>query len=269
MITYISLRFETNIGAKVHRSILEELFGEDNIYTIDLRPRNQERKLRYICYGKYKNPLDRIFRWIQGNTMYISNKIINEICNIIGESKSELVFLENSNFGSLVKKIKTKYPNIKVICFYHDIDADLYRQWSKESNWVGKIENKIGIKQEMLSQRYSDIDIVFNKRDAQLYEKYYKNKPNYIIPLSSYKVDLNETFLEMKPSAGSDRKKLLFVGSKYYPNLEGIRWFYKNVIPGLNNKIQINIVGRGTEILRSEMDDSRVHVLGTVDDVFQ
>ena len=64
-------------------------------------------------------------------------------------------------------------------------------------------------------------------------------------------------------------KKLLFVGSKYYPNLEGIRWFYKNVIPGLNNKIQINIVGRGTEILRSEMDDSRVHVLGTVDDVFQ
>lgn len=46
MITYISLRFETNIGAKVHRSILEELFGEDNIYTIDLRPRNQERKLR-------------------------------------------------------------------------------------------------------------------------------------------------------------------------------------------------------------------------------
>ena len=92
MITYISLRFETNIGAKVHRSILEELFGEDNIYTIDLRPRNQERKLRYICYGKYKNPLDRIFRWIQGNTMYISNKIINEICNIIGESKSELVF---------------------------------------------------------------------------------------------------------------------------------------------------------------------------------
>ena len=269
MITYISLRFETNIGAKVHRSILEELFGEDNIYTIDLRPRNQERKLRYICYGKYKNPLDRIFRWIQGNTMYISNKIINEICNIIGESKSVLVFLENSNFGSLVKKIKTKYPNIKVICFYHDIDADLYRQWSKESNWVGKIENKIGIKQEMLSQRYSDIDIVFNKRDAQLYEKYYKNKPNYIIPLSSYKVDLNETFLEMKPSAGSDRKKLLFVGSKYYPNLEGIRWFYKNVIPGLNNKIQINIVGRGTEILRSEMDDSRVHVLGTVDDVFQ
>ena len=138
MITYISLRFETNIGAKVHRSILEELFGEDNIYTIDLRPRNQERKLRYICYGKYKNPLDRIFRWIQGNTMYISNKIINEICNIIGESKSELVFLENSNFGSLVKKIKTKYPNIKVICFYHDMMQTCIGNGAKKATGLGR-----------------------------------------------------------------------------------------------------------------------------------
>ena len=39
--------------------------------------------------------------------------------------------------------------------------------------------------------------------------------------------------------------QVLFVGSKYYPNIVGIKWFYKNVLPKLNNNIIINIVGRG------------------------
>lgn len=269
MVIYISLRFETNIGAKVHRSILSELYGEDNIFTFDLRPNTPHKEDNYICYGKYKNPFDRIVRWIQGNSMYINDKIIHEICNVIRNTNSELVFFENTNFGKLIKKIKKEFPSIKVVCFYHDIDADLYRQWNRHGNLVSVIENNIGIKQESLSQKYSDIDIVFNERDAKLYRKHYKMDPNYIIPLSTYKPNLLEPFVNAKPVPPNAKKKLIFIGSKYYPNVEGIRWFYKNVLPGLNDRIELNIVGRGTEFLRKEFTDSRVHILGTVDDVFQ
>lgn len=269
MVIYISLRFETNIGARVHRSILSELYGEDNIFTFDLRPNTPHKEDNYICYGKYKNPIDRIVRWFQGNSMYINNNIICEICEVIKSTNAELVFLENTNFGKLIKIIKSKFPKTKIICFYHDIDADLYRQWNRHANLANIIENNIGIKQEAISQKYSDIDIVFNERDAKLYRRYYKTDPNYIIPLSTYEPNLQDFFLNAQPSSANAIKKLIFIGSKYYPNVEGIQWFYKNVLPGLNDRIELNIVGRGTEFLRKEFTDSRVHVLGTVDDVFQ
>ena len=63
----------------------------------------------------------------------------------------------------------------------------------------------------------------------------------------------------------SDIMQVLFVGSKYYPNIIGIKWFYKNVLPKLNNNIIINIVGRGTEILKKELTDCRIRIYGSVD----
>ena len=44
-----------------------------------------------------------------------------------------------------------------------------------------------------------------------------------------------------------------------------IKWFYKNVLPKLNNNIIINIVGRGTEILKKELTDCRIRIYGSVD----
>ena len=269
MVIYVSMKFETNIGAKVHRSILEEFYGKENIFVIDLRPRTYERRENYVCFGKYKNVFDRIHRWIQGNTMCISNRIIDEICRLVKETNAELVFFENSTFGNLIRKIKRMSPQTRVVCFYHDIDADLFRQRNKRGRLQDKIEGNISIKQEEVCQKYTDVNIVFNHRDAKLYEKYYGKKPEYQVPLSSYIQDLDKEFVNMSPSSEDDKKKLLFVGSKYYPNVDGIRWFYKNVLPGLNNQIELNIVGRGTEFLGTEFTDNRVHVLGTVDNVFQ
>lgn len=268
MVIYVSMRFETDIGSRVHRSILEELYGRENIYVVDLRPRKYEKKENYICYGKYKRISQRLHRWAQGNTMNISNRIIREICGIVRRTNAELVFFENSTFGNLVREIKRRSPRTKTVCFYHDIDADLFRQHRKRARLRDKIEFTIGIRQEAVCQKYADIHIVFHDRDAGLYEKYYGKQPDYRIPLSSYIEDLDEEFLKMPPSSKDARKKLLFVGTKYYPNVEGIRWFYENILPELNENIELYVVGRGMEFLSDEFTDKRVHVPGTVDDVF-
>ena len=63
--------------------------------------------------------------------------------------------------------------------------ADLFVQWSKRENWMGKIECKLSIYQEKLNQKYCDVNIVFNQRDAQLYQKYYGAMPDAIIPIST------------------------------------------------------------------------------------
>lgn len=262
MILYVSKRFETNIASQVHFKILEEKFGRDNIFVVDMRQFEAKREERYVSYGKYKNKIDRIGRWLCGYTMYYSPAIVKDICGIIEKYSVQLVFIEDSVFGSLVKRIKENYPDVKVISFYHDLGADLFVQWAKRGNILGKIECKLSIYQEKLNQRYCDINIVFNKRDAMLYKKHYNKQPDAIIPISTPVPTFDDlpSYYEK-----SDKKHFLFVGSKYYPNILGIKWFYENVLPELNDNIVIDIVGRGTEVLKNELTDSRIIIHGGVD----
>ena len=130
MILYISKRFETNVAARVHRGFLEEKYGKENIFVIDMRPNKEERRDKYICFGKYKNKIKRIGRWIQGNTMYQSKKIINEICEIVRKYNIKFIFIEDSTFGNVVKEIKCRYPETQIVTFYHDIAVELYAEWA-------------------------------------------------------------------------------------------------------------------------------------------
>lgn len=269
MILYVSYRFEKDIGSVVHLNILKELYGSDNVFVVDLRMDEPKSAKNYRAFGKYKNKLARIFQWVQGNTMYISNNTIREICKIVDDNNIELVFIEDSVFGNLAKAIKKHFSQIPIIAFYHDIVADLFRQKSRQSkSLLTKIECAVAIKQEKLQQKYNDINIVFNDRDTKLYKKYYSQEPDIAIPLAAYVPKLENNYMNSE-NKSNDIKHLLFVGAKYWPNIVGIRWFYKNVLPSLSDNIVVNIVGRGTEFLAEEFTDSRVKVYGTVDDVFE
>ena len=62
-----------------------------------------------------------------------------------------------------------------------------------------------------------------------------------------------------------DKKHILFVGKKYYPNLVGFKWFVDNVLPSLTDNIQVDVVGRGLEELRNAYSDPRINVIGGVE----
>lgn len=63
------------------------------------------------------------------------------ICKTIKERNIKIVFIEDSVFGNLVKKVKQEFPKVQVVTFYHDIKADLYPQWmKKERNIISEIE---------------------------------------------------------------------------------------------------------------------------------
>lgn len=132
MILYISKEIDDNIGARLHQRAIRNIIGEKEVFTIYLSPAiNQVKQTNYISYGKYKNKTERIRRWLQGNMMFISNGIIDELCNIIKDNDIKTVFIEDSVFGNFVKKVKSIFPDVKVISFYHDIKANLYKQWNK------------------------------------------------------------------------------------------------------------------------------------------
>ena len=266
MILYITKLEKGNIGADMHYKALCDIFGRENIFFINLSPTEKECRLQnYISYGKYKSVLDRVHRWMQGNMMFISNDIISEICEVINSNSIKTVFIEDSVFGNLVKKIKNRCKECKVLSFYHDVKADLYKQWmDNERTLKSKIEYTIGIRQEYVNQKYADINIVFNERDAKTYQVYYGKRPEVILPLPAPVPSISHDIMN-SITEKDDKKHILFVGKKYYPNLVGFKWFVDNVLPSLTANIQVDVVGRGLEELRSEYSDPRINVIGGVE----
>ena len=266
MILYITKLEKGNIGADMHYKALCDIFGRENIFFINLSPTEKECRLQnYISYGKYKSVLDRVHRWMQGNMMFISNDIISEICEVINSNAIRTVFIEDSVFGNLVKKIKKNCKECKVLSFYHDVKADLYKQWmDNERTLKSKIEYTIGIRQEYVNQKYADINIVFNERDAKTYQVYYGKRPEAILPLPAPVPSISHDIMN-SITEKDDKKHILFVGKKYYPNLVGFKWFVDNVLPSLTANIQVDVVGRGLEELRSEYSDLRINVIGGVE----
>lgn len=266
MILYISKRSKYDIGSVTHFQALKDIYGEENVIYIDFNfsmpPKNEKN---YICYGKYSGRVERLKRVIQRNTMIINNEIINNLCNIVKAENIDIIFSEESTLGAFYKQVKKTKKDVKIITFYHDIGADLFRQWRKQPGLLNKIENSLSIYQEKMCVKYGDYNWVFHQADFNKFNKFYGFDPDVMIPLAS-PVPAAIKRIQDKEDIQSDKvKKLLFVGSSYYPNVIGIRWFVKNVLPELDKNIQLIIVGRGLEFLKKEFQDSRVNVVGTVE----
>ena len=270
MVLYIAKRSLVDIGSVTHLQALTEIYGENNVYIIDLISSMSKRERNYVAYKRTKNIVERLQRWSQLNTSYISNRIIREICNIIVENQIDLVFSEESDLGYLMREIKKCSPKTRTICFYHDISADLFAQRKKYMPGAGLyyklIECNLTIRQERISQKYCDENWVFHKADAEKFERFYGYTPNVMIPLASPERLIPDNVKSITTGI-NEKKAILFVCSKYFVNRLGFKWFYENVLPDLDGQFQINVVGMGSNGLSDFCTDERVKLIGPVDDL--
>lgn len=267
MILHIAARSTYSVGSRVHLNALRDIYGPDNVIAIDLRLDIQPCKSEYyIAYGKRKKITESAKCWLQGNNKLMSNDIIKDIVRLIKEMDIRMVFTEESFFGSLMREIKKQCPDVKIICFYHDVGADLFRQWRRHSKGIRKVESQINIWQEKMNVDYCDMNIVYHKYDAERFRKYYHKNPNAIIPLSAYECIEDNGINQFHSISKSDSsKKITFVCSSYYPNIVGIRWFYDNVLPKLSKKLRVEVVGRRIDFLRDEFKNPQLTVVGFVE----
>ncbi|STO31144.1 sugar transferase, PEP-CTERM/EpsH1 system associated [Fusobacterium necrogenes] len=208
-----------------------------------------------------------IFKRLEG----ISIKMEDEIISILSTNEFNYVFFESSSFGYCAEKIKKKYPKIKIITFFHDINHSLWKPLYLETkknkkNLLNTIKLKKFMKNSIVNEKkvceISDKIITLNSRDSILLKELYK--------VSSDK-EIGVTF-PMRKISRFDKKvekeklKLLFVGvGTFLPNIQGIEFFIKKVLPYIN--VELEIVGKGTEINKEKWEslNSKVKVRGTVD----
>lgn len=267
MVLYIAKRGPHNIGAITHKQALKDIYGADDVFEINLLSTEVVETENYISFGNDLSRIsDRIGRYLEGNIPSISNQIIKKICEIIVTKKMDLVFTEESDLGNLYKTIKRQFPNVKIICFFHDIVADLFSQRIKDTpKWKQHyiLELKRAISQERITTEVVDECWCFHKVDAERFRSHYNRTISTFIPLSNFVPSMDEMNTEVT-GAGVE-KTILFVCSKYYVNIDGFRWFYSKVVPGLKGNYRIQLVGDGAKALTDLTADKHISIVGEVE----
>lgn len=255
--------------AYAHYRILKKMYGDENIYVIALTYSMEIQKEGFRCYKSYNSWLSQLINIAQGNVHCFNNKIKREILKCISENEIKIVFCDNGYYGKVIKMIKYKYPGIKIVANYHGILKNKFNQQIRGRKYNPLYWPQIFrlFEGEKYSVKYSDTNVVMNWRDGDEMHKAYGVQYDYLLP--AFVED--EAKIEKKNKV-SHRAEILFVGGKFYPNIQGILWFIENVLNCLNGDVHLNIVGSGLECLREKdciKGNDRISVIGSVDSLAQ
>ena len=235
---------------------LKVLWGEQNVDTYIITPYQNRHKL----FTKFKRVRDIFLGYMGG----LDKKREIEILRLFETKKYTDLYIDSSLLGILAKRIKQINPSIRIYTFFHNVEFDFVKHSVRVNRdywrfyWLplAKLNEKYAC-------QYSDRIIALNQRDALGLEKLYGRSPDICIPItfkSSYAI--NPTSI-LRRCTG---KKALFVGSYFYGNVEGIRWFCKNVLPIVD--IHLIIVGAGMDNLVNDIGvNEKVTIASNVPDL--
>ncbi|MDR2727601.1 MAG: glycosyltransferase [Chitinispirillales bacterium] len=174
---------------------------------------------------------------------------------LIKKSKDfNIVFIDRSIYGTIAPKIKYVNPKVKIISFFHNVELDLAKSCGSGKRGLLKT-----IHNEKMVCEYSDITIAFNDRDAQRIEQLYGRKTDAVIPVS-----FADRQIVFSKGPISEVPTALFFGSKFQPNVHGINWFIKNVLPFVNIKLQVIMKDLENEKLPQS---GKLELMGFVEDL--
>lgn len=120
---------------------------------------------------------------------------------------------------------------------------------------------KVVKKCEKESVDLADRIICLNWRDGQLLKQTYGREADMYLP-----INMSDVCKEELIKNSHYNKELLFVGSLFEPNYDGIKWFVEKVMSRLP-EYKLTIVGRNFEKVRDELQRDNVCVVGSVDDL--
>jgi glycosyltransferase involved in cell wall biosynthesis len=238
-------------AARMHLETLRRAFGPENIDVISLVGKNRihenQSQNETILYG-FHSRLLLFVNCLLGFPTYLNFHVVEKILSIIKRRKPDLIFVDDSIFGILIKKIKDKYPSIPVISFYNDIKAYLGKEWKDRAPLFKKPVYQAMIDNEKITASYSDINLVLNDREKNRFLSSYGEHPIRI--LHSY---MSSSEPLKQSSQLSVPLEILFVGTYYYPNVNGIKWFIEQVCSGIPFPFHLTIAGSEMERAKNQI----------------
>lgn len=252
-------------SARAHYKTLQNLYGKENVDLVALVGKSVPERTDegHTILPNAHNSIILLWNCLCGYSTYINSSVTQKIIDIIRDKHPDAVFIDNSIFGKLIQQIKKHYPNIPVLSYYHDVKAKLAKDWLKVAPIYKKPVYLSMLSNEKLTAEYADVNFVLGDREEKLYLEAYGKKPE--AHLSVYMdVQLSDKFYQKTPNR---RKKLLFFGGYYMPNVHGIDWFIKEVYPNIQSDVDLIVAGREMDKLKEKHYPEGVTVQGYVENI--
>ena len=225
-------------------SILKARFGND---FVSLAPQHCKTFCGFLNWGG-----DKVF--------------LSRLQNVLQNQHFDYIFLSQSLLGTVAKKIKSIYPQIRIICFFHNIEVQYAKEYVRTSGILHLPFYFSAKSAEAKVVEYSDYYIVLNERDGFCLKDIYAKQVSLILPIS-FEDKYDESKVNKKILQTELDIIYLFVGVAFFANVQGILWFINNVLPYIPGRLVI--VGKGMEEYEQRFKSSceRIEVYGFVDDL--
>jgi glycosyltransferase involved in cell wall biosynthesis len=234
----------------LHRRCLSSIAGED-LLVCEL-PQHRD--------GGARAQRDRLRGYLDG----LNPGTIENLLTQARQHRVEQVFLDGSNLGRLARAFKQAMPKVRVLTFFHNVEARFFLGSLRTQKSVRALGVLLGnFVAERMAVRQSDRLITLSERDSLGLRKLYGRSGTDVVPLAI------EDKLGAMPPPGAIAPGdgyALFVGGAFYANLTGMDWYASNVAPRIGMKTLV--VGRGFERVRAQLERSgNVEVIGQVEDL--
>ncbi len=208
----------------------------------------------------YNGKVQTLLNYLLGYTGGLTGKNFQGLKKQLSDNQYSSVFLDGSLLGTLAAYIKHHYPSVTIILFCHNVEYDFFKAASQSNRMYYLLFLKAASSEKKAVKSAHRV-LAFNSRDAGRLVELYKLAPPLIFPIT-----LSDRFECARITKGSDVPfQLLFVGSSFYANIEGIRWFCKEVMTKVN--VHLQIVGNGMQHLGDELSSSKIAIAGSVADL--
>lgn len=204
--------------------------------------------------SKYNILKNIIFSESYGSNRKILKKYLNYL------EHTDVVWFDGSLYGQWIELAKGK--GVFTICFYHNIESVYYKaRFDSNPSLINRMLLKYARVSERKSSQSSDCNILLNERDATNLKSIYGIAPQYLLPTTFSPISKEEYYKRLN----NQEPYILFVGSNFFANVEGIMWFLKNVADKIH--INIMIVGSICDTLKNLKLSKNIIKIGVVDNL--
>lgn len=175
-------------------------------------------------------------------TLYYSEKILNDLKEIIKKEDIDVVHFESTYTGFFIGK-ELKKMGVKQILGTENIEFQLYFDYAKGLNkfylkpFVYYQAERLKC-EELSMVKNADSVTTITQNESEVLEGLTNVKSHIVangIEPSLYTFKNNDTI----------KNNILFVGNfSYFPNTDAVNFFYKNVFPKLNKDVTFTIIGK-------------------------
>lgn len=215
------------------------------------------------CQILKKSNIASVVSLAQGHYPPLRDDIIKKILYKCRKNRYDMIYMDTSVCGTLVRKLKKRYAGIPILSHFQNCESDFNAIRFAGGNAVQSFfYHKLVQNEERLTLKYSDCCAVLSKRDSSRLQDLYGREPDRMLPLF-IKDEASEADFITKATEGY----CLLFGPALYPNVEGFSWFADHVSPYIH--IKTLIAGKGFEQYKDKLNGKSVSVAGYVEDIHQ